>query len=145
MEGPRATNERNGVSRINELENVVRVYEAASRAGRVAALASVVSVRGSTYRRIGAHMLMTEDGEVTGAISGGCLDRDVRHHAMWVMQSGSPKRLVYDSTGDDDDAEDTFSLGCNGVVEVLVERLLPTDSYMAFLAAWMRASESAVA
>jgi len=129
---------------MSELESILRAYERASRAGRVAALASVVGVRGSTYRRIGAHMLITEDGEVTGAISGGCLERDVRRHAMWVMQSGSPKRLVYDSTGDDDDAEDTFSLGCNGVVEVLVERLLPTDSYMAFLAAWMRASESAV-
>jgi len=143
MEGPRATNERNGVSRINELENVVRVYEAASRAGRVAALASVVSVRGSTYRRIGAHMLMTEDGEVTGAISGGCLDRDVHRHAMWVMQSGRPQHLVYDST-DDEDSKERFSLGCNGVVGVLVERLLPGDGYMAFVATCLRGPQSGV-
>jgi len=131
------------VSRVNELQNIVRVYEAASRAGSVAALASVVNVAGSTYRRIGAHMLVTEDGEATGAISGGCLERDVRRHATWVMQSGRPKHLVYDSTGDDD-GEDRFSLGCNGVVEVLVERLLTDSAYMAFLADCVRESESAV-
>jgi len=133
------------VSRINELGNVVRMYEGASQAGRVAALASVVNVRGSTYRRVGAHMLVTEDGEVTGSISGGCLERDVRRHAVSVMQSGQPKHLVYDSTGDDDDdGEDRLSLGCNGVVEVLVERLLPGDVTMAFLAACLRAQQPAV-
>jgi xanthine dehydrogenase accessory factor len=133
------------MSRINELENVVRMYEAGSRAGRVAALGSVVNARGSTYRRVGAHMLVTEDGEVTGAISGGCLERDVRRHAVWVMQSGRPKHLVYDSTGDDeDDGEDRFSLGCSGVVEVLVEPLLPGDATLAFLAACLRGHRSAV-
>ena len=90
-------------------------------------------------------MLITEDGEVTGTISGGCLERDVRRHAMWVMQFGRPRRLVYDSTGDDDDdAEDAYSLGCNGVVEVLIERLFPNDSYMALLANCVRASEPVV-
>src|SRR5258708_30690686 len=103
---------------MNELESILLAYEEVSRNGRVAALASVVGVAGSTYRRIGAQMLITDDGEITGAISGGCLERDIRRHAMWVMQSGEPRHLVYDSTGDDD-AEDTFALGCNGVVEVL--------------------------
>jgi xanthine dehydrogenase accessory factor len=109
---------------MSDLERILRAYEAVARAGRVAALASVVSARGSTYRRIGAHMLVTEDGEVTGAISGGCLEHDVRRHAMWVLQSREPKHLVYDSTGDDEDGEDPFALGCNGVVEVWVERLM---------------------
>ena len=118
---------------MSELEKILRAYEEVSRAGRVAALASVVNARGSTYRRIGAHMLITEDGEATGAISGGCLERDVRRHAVWVLQSGEAKRIVYESTGDDDGAEDAFALGCNGVVEVMVERLLPDDATMAFL------------
>src|SRR5882762_782458 len=74
---------------MSELEGILLSYERVSRAGRIAALASVVSVRGSTYRRIGAHMLVTDDGEVTGAISGGCLERDVVRHAIWVMQLGS--------------------------------------------------------
>jgi len=133
------------VSRASELENVVGIYERASRAGRTAALASVVSVRGSTYRRIGAHMLVTEDGEVAGAISGGCLERDVRRHAVWVMQSGRPKHLVYDSTGEhEEDGEDHFSLGCNGVVEVLVEPLRPGDATMAFLSTCLRGQQPAV-
>lgn len=129
---------------MSELETILRAYEEASRAGRMAALASVVDSRGSTYRRIGAHMLMTEDAQVTGAISGGCLERDVRRHAMWVMQTGVPKHLVFDSTSDDDDAEDVFALGCNGIVEVLVERLLPNDVTMGFLAACVSGRRSGV-
>lgn len=90
-------------------------------------------------------MLVTEDGEVAGAISGGCLERDVRRHAVWVMQSGRPKHLVYDSTGEhEEDEQDHFSLGCNGVVEVLVEPLLPGDATMAFLAACLRWQQPAV-
>jgi xanthine/CO dehydrogenase XdhC/CoxF family maturation factor len=128
---------------MSELANILHAYHNVARTGRIAALASVVNVSGSTYRRIGAHMLITEDDEVTGAISGGCLERDVRRHAIWVMQSGEAKHLVYDSTGDDD-AEDAFALGCNGVVEVLVERLLPDDASMAFLASCLRRGESGV-
>jgi xanthine dehydrogenase accessory factor len=128
---------------MSELERILLAYEEVSRNGRVAALASVVGVAGSTYRRIGAHMLITEDGEVTGAISGGCLERDIRRHSMWVMQSGESRHLVYDSTGDDD-SEDTFALGCNGVVEVLVERLLPEDRHMGFLARCTRGPASGV-
>lgn len=129
---------------MSELGSILRAYERAWRAGRAAALASVVSARGSTYRRIGAHMLVSEDGEVTGAISGGCLERDVRRHAMWVLQSGEPKHLVYDSTGDDEDGEDPFALGCNGVVEVWVERLLPDDVTMTFVGGCLRERQSGI-
>jgi xanthine dehydrogenase accessory factor len=132
------------VSKMSELESILRAYEAASQAGRTCALASVVGARGSTYRRIGAHMLVTEEGDVTGAISGGCLERDVRRHAMWVLQSGEAKHLVYDSTGDDEDAEDPFALGCNGVVEVWVERLRPDDATMAFVAACVAERRSGI-
>ncbi len=120
---------------MSELESILRAYEAASQTGQLCALASVVGASGSTYRRIGAHMLVSEDGDVTGAISGGCLERDVRRHAMWVLQSGEAKRLVYDSTDDDEDAEDPFALGCNGVVQVWVERVGPQDPTMGFVAA----------
>jgi xanthine dehydrogenase accessory factor len=129
---------------MSDLERILRAYEEVARAGGVAALANVVSARGSTYRRIGAHMLLTEDGEVTGAISGGCLEHDVRRHAIRVLQSGGPKHLVYDSTGDDDDAEDPFALGCNGVVEAWVERLLPDDATMAFVAACVSERHSGI-
>jgi xanthine dehydrogenase accessory factor len=130
---------------MNELEGILRAYETLSQSGRVAALASIVGARGSAYRRIGAHMLVADDGNLLGGISGGCLERDVGRHAMWVMQSGKPARLVYDSTGDDDDdAEDNFGVGCNGVVEVLIERLLPGDAYMAFLARCMAGTQPGV-
>src|SRR5690349_16154034 len=69
---------------MRELDRIVDAYAELTRSGRIGALASVVGTSGSTYRRIGAHMLITEDGEVTGAISGGCLERDIRRHASWV-------------------------------------------------------------
>jgi xanthine/CO dehydrogenase XdhC/CoxF family maturation factor len=129
---------------MSELESILRAYQAASQAGQLCALASVVGASGSTYRRIGAHMLVGEDGDVTGAISGGCLERDVRRHAMWVLQSGEAKRLVYDSTVDDEDAEDPFALGCNGVVQVWIERLAPQDPTMAFAAACVSERRSGI-
>jgi xanthine/CO dehydrogenase XdhC/CoxF family maturation factor len=89
-------------------------------------------------------MLVTEDGEVTGAISGGCLERDVRRYATWVLQSGEAKHLVYDSTDYAGEADDPFALGCNGVVEILVERLLPDDAYMEFLRSCVRGQQSGV-
>jgi xanthine/CO dehydrogenase XdhC/CoxF family maturation factor len=46
---------------MSELERILHAYQGASAAGHAAALASVVSVSGSTYRRIGAHMLVTEE------------------------------------------------------------------------------------
>ena len=68
---------------MRELDRIVDAYAGLSRAGRIRALASVVRASGSTYRRIGAHMLMTVDAEVTGAISGGCLERDIHRHARF--------------------------------------------------------------
>ncbi|HEY0877559.1 MAG TPA: XdhC/CoxI family protein, partial [Zeimonas sp.] len=63
------------------------------------------------------------DGDAEGAISGGCLERDVFRQAARVLHSGEPAVTVYDSTGDD--LDEGYSLGCNGVVVVLVEPLAP--------------------
>jgi len=70
-------------------------------------------------------MLLTESGWAAGSISGGCLESDVLKKAWWRTESG-PARVVYDSTQEDDDITWGFGLGCNGVVEVLLERLTET-------------------
>jgi xanthine/CO dehydrogenase XdhC/CoxF family maturation factor len=60
-------------------------------------------------------MLLTEDGEMIEAISGGGLERDIQRHAVRVMQADQREHLVYDSTGDDEDAEeDRLCLGRAG-------------------------------
>ena len=88
--------------------------------GQRAALATVVSVEGSSYRRPGARMLITESGETTGVLSGGCLERDVCERAQKVMLTGEPAVVRYDTTNKDDIVWG-LGLGCNGIVHVLIE------------------------
>jgi xanthine dehydrogenase accessory factor len=85
-----------------------------------AALATVVSVEGSSYRRPGARMLITESGETTGVLSGGCLERDVCERAQKVMSVGTPVVVRYDTTNKDDIVWG-LGLGCNGIIDVLIE------------------------
>jgi xanthine dehydrogenase accessory factor len=85
------------------------------------AIATVVKTEGSSYRRPGARMLIF-DREVIGSISGGCLEQDVIAHAQEVMRSGQPRLVTYDSTAKEDIVWG-LGLGCNGVVQILIERL----------------------
>lgn len=120
----------------NELLRVTRAAQAAWAAGEAAVLATVIRVGGSTYRRPGARMLLTEAGWAAGSISGGCLEGDVLKKAWWRTESGLA-RVVYDSTQEDDDITWGFGLGCNGVVEVLLERLTETTvAHLARLEQW---------
>lgn len=84
------------------------------------ALATVVSVEGSSYRRPGARMLITESGETTGVLSGGCLERDVCARAQKVVRTGTPIVVRYDTTNKDDVIWGV-GLGCNGIIDVLIE------------------------
>ena len=84
------------------------------------ALATIVGVRGSTYRREGARLLVPAEGKPVGTISGGCLEGDVRAAAAEVMEEGVPRLLHFDLTADDEVVWG-WGLGCNGVVDVFVE------------------------
>lgn len=107
---------------MNELQAILDAYEKARARARRMALATVVSVEGSAYRRPGARMLMTESGETTGAISGGCLERDVVERAAQVIETGAARIVEYDTRGNEDIVWG-LGLGCNGVVRVLLESL----------------------
>ena len=121
---------------MTELLRVAKAAQAAFAAGESAILATVIRVGGSTYRRPGARMLLTEKGWAAGSISGGCLETDVLQKAWWRTENG-PARVVYDSTQEDEDIEWGFGLGCNGVVEVLLERLNETTvAHLARLERW---------
>jgi xanthine dehydrogenase accessory factor len=84
------------------------------------ALATIVAVRGSTYRRPGARLLVPEDGAPIGNISGGCLEGDVADMARVVMKEGRARLAGWDLTADDD-AVWGLGLGCNGAIEVFIE------------------------
>ena len=99
------------------------IIEAARRAVEQnvrGALATVVRVKGSAYRRPGARMFVTEAGERTGVLSGGCLEGDVAERALKVIETGKPVVVTYDTTSDDDIVWG-LGIGCRGVVQVLIE------------------------
>ncbi len=90
-------------------------------AGRRAALATVVRISGSAYRRPGARFLIEDSGDTLGGVSGGCLEADVREVAReQVMVTGEPSLRHY-STGSDDDQVWGLGLGCNGLIDVFIQ------------------------
>jgi xanthine/CO dehydrogenase XdhC/CoxF family maturation factor len=93
---------------------------ALASAGRQAALATVVRIAGSSYRRPGAKLLIEDDGRTLGGVSGGCLEADVREIALQVIRTGTPQLLHYD-TGGDDRTVWGLGLGCNGSVDIFVQ------------------------
>ncbi len=107
---------------MKELQSIIDASRAIEQRGVQAALATVVNVAGSTYRRPGARMLIAADGQTIGSVSGGCLERDVLNQAQRVLQSNTARVVSYDSTSEDDIVLE-FNLGCNGIVDVLIEPL----------------------
>jgi len=105
---------------MKEIIDIVAAYEKAVNEHKKTALATVVLVEGSAYRRAGARMLITEDGQLTGAISGGCLEGDALRKARMVILQQEPLLVTYD-TMDDDDAKLGVGLGCNGIIHILIE------------------------
>lgn len=120
---------------VKELLSIIDAARAFEQRGVQAALATVVNVTGSTYRRPGARMLIAADGQTVGSVSGGCLERDVLNQARRVLQRNKPRVVTYDSMSDDDIVWE-FNLGCNGIVDVLIEPLPYNGSrgLLAFLA-----------
>ncbi|RZM11923.1 MAG: XdhC family protein, partial [Pedobacter sp.] len=111
---------------MKEITDILRAYQSAKKQNLRAALATVVKVEGSSYRRAGARMLITEDGQLTGAVSGGCLEGDALKKALSAIYQQKCKLITYDTT-DEDDAKFGVQLGCNGIVHILFE---PIDNSM---------------
>ena len=107
---------------MTELQRLLLAYDVHRAAARPCALATVVEVLGSAYRRPGARMLVTDDGHLTGAISGGCLEGDARQRARQAIFRGQPTLVTYD-TRDEDDPRHGLGPGCQGVVRILLEPL----------------------
>ena len=122
---------------MSELQEVLRAIEEGQAGGERMALATIVGVRGSTYRREGARLLIRKHGRPVGTISGGCLEGDVRVAAEEVMSTGTPQLLRFDLTADDE-AVWGWGLGCNGVIDVFVE---PADGAARSAGAIRRAIE----
>lgn len=112
---------------MKEIQDIIKAFDEAQLKQQQTALATVVHVEGSSYRRPGARMLVGEDGRLTGAISGGCLEGDALRKALLAMQQQKPMLVTYD-TSDEDDAKLGMGLGCNGIIQVLIEPIVTTDA-----------------
>ncbi|SFG38476.1 Xanthine and CO dehydrogenase maturation factor, XdhC/CoxF family [Algoriphagus hitonicola] len=105
---------------MKEFQEIIQSYEFAKSENLSVALATVVQVDGSAYRRPGARMLVTQEGNLTGAISGGCLEGDALRKAQTVIFQQKSMLVTYDTT-DEDDQKFGVGLGCNGIIHVLIE------------------------
>jgi xanthine dehydrogenase accessory factor len=109
-----------------EISDIIQAFKIAQQEGRQTALATVVMVEGSSYRRPGARMLVEDNGKMTGAISGGCLEGDAFKKAMVAVKQQQNKLVTYNTI--DEDVEFGVQLGCNGIVHILFEPVDPIDS-----------------
>jgi xanthine dehydrogenase accessory factor len=126
---------------MSERRSIVELW----RRGDAAALATLVRVEGSSYRRVGARMLIAANGERTGSISGGCLEAEVVRKAAWLTRDGAVVERY--STLFDDTAELPYGLGCGGTVDLLIEPAgtAEFEAVMMALAASLRGERRRVA
>lgn len=103
---------------MKEIRKIIEAYDNIDFSNERAAIASVVNVEESSYRRIGARMLVRSNGIWIGGISGGCLEGDALKRSQKAIFKNQPSRVVYD-TMDDDNNQIGVGLGCNGRIEVL--------------------------
>ncbi len=90
-------------------------------------LATVVRITGSSYGGVGARMVARIDGTTVGIVSGGCLESDLAEHARDVHKRREPRLVTYDTRADDETAWG-LGLGCNGLIDVLLEPLTPAGA-----------------
>lgn len=103
---------------MKEIKAIIAAYDSIDRATNRAALATVVRVEGSSYRRTGARMLVMDNGVWVGGISGGCLEGDALKRARLAIAKSAATLITYDTT-EGDDYQIGVGLGCNGIIDVL--------------------------
>jgi xanthine/CO dehydrogenase XdhC/CoxF family maturation factor len=138
---------------MRDRQQIVDAFETLCKAGEASALATVVCVEGSSYRRPGARMLIAGDGRTWGTISGGCLERDVARRArLFIPEPTKPQIASYETDREDGGEEEARpiadpgpSLGCGGRIEILIQRITHADpGPLAALCAVVRQRQRAV-
>lgn len=105
---------------MSELDTILEAAAGLTARGERFALATVVSVRGSSYRRPGARLLVPEQGAPVGLISGGCLEEEAARLAREALSLDAPILVTVDHSAEGDELWG-LGLGCRGVIELLAE------------------------
>ncbi|GAA4282303.1 XdhC family protein [Gaetbulibacter aestuarii] len=106
----------------HEFKTIIETAEASRKKGIASVLASVVDLDGSSYRRPGVRMLILETGDMVGAVSGGCVEKDILLQSESVFENGDAKLMTYDGR---------YRLGCEGVLYILIEKYDPDKGFIA--------------
>ena len=102
----------------NELKQLIHRSLAWQQAGKKNVMATVVHLEGSSYRRPGVRMAISEAGEAFGAISGGCVEKEIIRQAQSVIRTGKPRIMTYDGR---------FRVGCDGIIYILLEPIFVSE------------------
>src|SRR6476661_4671267 len=99
-------------------EDILAKAEDWRKAGKGVAIATVVDTWGSAPRPVGSHLVIDEDGNFFGSVSGGCVEGEVVTEALDVIEAGKPKMLEF---GVADETAWRAGLSCGGRIAVYVE------------------------
>ena len=103
----------------HEFKDIVEAHLKAKKDGLKTVLASVVALDGSSYRKPGVRMLIIENNEMIGAVSGGCVEKDILRQSQSIFLDGQSKMMTYDGR---------YRLGCEGILYILLEEFKPKES-----------------
>ena len=105
----------------HEFKTIVKSHLLAVKQGLNSVLATVVDLEGSSYRKPGVRMLILENGKMIGAVSGGCVEKDILRQSESVFKTGKSKMMTYDGR---------YRLGCEGILYILLEPFNPDSKFI---------------
>ena len=105
---------------LYEIGKIATAIDTLISSGKRGVLVTVAGTKGSTYRRAGARCVIGEDGSSFGAISGGCVERDLAERMATWLADMKARVITYDTTAADD-VVFGLGLGCRGTIEMIVQ------------------------
>ncbi len=111
---------------MKEINDIITAYQQLDLVENKVAMATVIYVEGSSYRRAGARMLVQDNGVYIGGISGGCLEGDALKKANHCMARNRVEVVRYD-TSKEGEGEIGAGLGCNGIIDILLSPINADD------------------
>ena len=104
----------------HEFKDIINAHLKAMKDGHKTVLATVVALDGSSYRKPGVRMLIVDNDQMIGAVSGGCVEKDILRQSQSVFADGRAKMMTYDGR---------YRLGCEGILYILLEPFQPQSSF----------------
>ncbi|WP_347923113.1 XdhC family protein [Pontimicrobium sp. SW4] len=104
----------------HEFKDIVEAHLKAKKDRLKTVLVSVVALDGSSYRKPGVRMLIIKNNEMIGAVSGGCVEKDILRQSQSIFLDGQSKMMTYDGR---------YRLGCEGILYILLEEFKPKESF----------------